>query len=124
MEKSANNMLRDMDLTSAQSTLLFILASADDGTYSMKELEKLLHVSQATTVGIVKRLEQKGYVEGYADSKDKRVKNARITTAGIAVVNDASVHIDIAEQQLVKALTSVEKQIFRELLKKVCENLD
>jgi DNA-binding MarR family transcriptional regulator len=124
MEKIANNTLRDMDLTSAQSNLLFILANADSGTYSMKELEKLLHVSQATTVGIVKRLEQKGYVEGFADSKDKRVKNARITTTGIAVVNGARAHIDFAEEQLVKTLTSVEKQLFRELLRKVCEDLD
>jgi DNA-binding MarR family transcriptional regulator len=123
LERNANNLLRAKELTLAQWQLLLVLSNAADGAYPLKQLEKLLHVSQATAAGIVQRLEQKGFVEGYADAEDKRVKNARITAKGIAICKDASERMDSAEERLVRGLSDGEKQIFRELLKKVSENV-
>jgi DNA-binding MarR family transcriptional regulator len=123
LERDANNLLRARDLTLAQWRLLSILSGSADGAYPLKTLEKLLHVSQATAAAIVKRLEQKGFVEGYIDADDKRVKNARITANGASVCDEASEQMDYAEQRLVRGLTDVEKQLFRELLRKVSENV-
>jgi DNA-binding MarR family transcriptional regulator len=124
LDKGANNSLRALALTSAQFNLLFMLANAEGGTYTLKELEKRLHVSQATTAGVVKRLEQKGFIESFTDANDKRVKNAKITAAGIAVCVKGRAHIDISEQRLVNALTDVERLVFRELLKKIADNIN
>lgn len=56
MEKHANNSLRSQDLTISQVGALVELYSAPEKQLSLKELEKLLHVAQSTSAGIISRL--------------------------------------------------------------------
>jgi DNA-binding MarR family transcriptional regulator len=123
LERDANNLFRAKNLTLSQWRLLLVLSEASDGSHPLKTLEKLMHVSQATTAGIVQRLEQKGFIEGFGDIDDKRVKNVRITEKGRTVCDEASEQMDCAEQRLAGGLTEIEKQLFRELLRKVSENV-
>ena len=90
---------------------------------TLKELEQLLHVAQSTAAGIISRLEQKGYVEGFGDAGDRRVKLVRITPAGRACVGAALHHRAEAEERLLSGLTEAERDIFYLLLKKVRDSL-
>ncbi len=72
MRKNANNAMRAQDMTLAQLEALVQLEQAPDGQHSLKELEQLLHVAQSTAAGIISRLEQKGYAEGFGDAGDRR----------------------------------------------------
>ena len=83
MRKNANNAMRAQDMTLAQLEALVQLEQAPDGQHSLKELEQLLHVAQSTAAGIISRLEQKGYVEGFGDAGDRRVKLVRIGGTGV-----------------------------------------
>jgi DNA-binding MarR family transcriptional regulator len=123
LEKRANNSMRDKDLTMAQLQLLLFLCESESGGYPLKELEKLLHVSQATSAGIVRRLEQKGFIYGHTSADDKRVKFARITELGRAVCSSAIEDMERAENWLVTGLSAEEKTMFILLLKKVSNNL-
>ncbi|MGN1059596.1 MAG: MarR family winged helix-turn-helix transcriptional regulator, partial [Clostridia bacterium] len=82
LEKNANNAMRPLGLTMAQLGALLALNRAEEGQLSLKELEQYLHVAQSTAAGIVARLEQKGFVEGFGSASDRRVKLVRITPAG------------------------------------------
>lgn len=123
LRKNANNALRGQDMTLAQLEVLDRLDQAPEGQYSLKELEQILHVAQSTTVGIISRLEQKGFVEGFGDAEDRRIKRVRITPAGTECARTALHHRAEAEKRLLSSLTEAEQEIFYMLLKKVRDSL-
>lgn len=123
LRKNGNNALRAQGITLAQLDALAELERSPEGQRSLKELEQILHVAQSTAAGIVSRLEQKGFVQGFGDAMDRRVKLVRITPAGAACVRTALHHRAEAEEKLLSGLTETERSIFCALLKKVRESL-
>ena len=123
LEKKANNTLRKQDLTFAQVSALLAIRDFPEQRISLKELEKILHVAQSTTAGIVSRLEQKGLVTGYGDSSDKRIKLVGITPSGEECCRDAEQNMREAEENLLSGLTETERSIFNSLLQKVSDTL-
>lgn len=119
LEKNANNSLRQDDLTMSQISVLIELAQAEGNQMELKRLEQLLHVAQSTAAGIVRRLEQKGFVEGFGSPEDKRIKMIRITPEGLACCEKAKANAQDAETQLTSALTDTERTILVSLLQKV-----
>lgn len=123
LEKQANNALRTQDLTMAQVTVLVELNDAPEKQASLKTLEQLLHVAQSTTAGIITRLEQKGFVEGFGDASDKRIKMVRITPLGEQYCKKAEQNMAMAETDLLAGLTETEQDIFFSLLQKICNTI-
>jgi len=123
MCKNANNAMRSQDMTIAQLDALMELDSAPEKQLSLKELEKRLHIAQSTTVGIITRLEQKGFAEGFSDPADRRIKLVRITQSGTDCLMAAKKGRAEAEEKLLHGLTETERHIFFTLLKKVCDTL-
>ncbi len=119
IEKKANAMLRQQDLTLSQMNVLMELEAASGHQLTLKELEGLLHVAQSTAAGIVMRLEQKGYVESFADENDRRVKKVAITPAGMECCKHAASDVKEIETKLLSGLTESEKLLFLDLLEKV-----
>ncbi len=123
LRKNANNALRHQNLTIAQLDALVELDRAPDRQRSLKELEQILRVAQSTAAGIIARLEQKGFAEGFGDAEDRRVKLVRLTPAGIECVRTALHFRAEAEEKLLSGLTETERTIFYTLLKKVRDSL-
>ena len=124
MEKNANNILRDQELTISQSGVLVLLDEKEGKTASFKELEKDFGVSQPTMVGILNRLVQKDLVEVLTDSEDKRIRKAHLTQKGADKCKEGYKHMNSAEEQLLKSLTNNEKKEFNRLLLKVRKSFD
>ena len=123
LRKNANNAMRSQDMTVAQLDALLELDCAPEKQRSLKELEQRLHVAQSTAAGIIARLEQKGFVESFGDTADRRIKLVRITLAGIDCANSAKQGMLEAEARLLSGLTETERDIFYTLLKKVRSSL-
>ena len=124
MEKNANNVLREQELTISQSGVLVLLDEKEGKTASFKELEKDYGVSQPTMVGILNRLVQKDLVEVLTDSEDKRIRKAHLTQKGADKCKEGYKHMNSAEEQLLKSLTEDEKKEFNRLLLKVKKSFD
>ena len=124
MEKNANNVLREQDLTISQSGVLVLLDEKEGKTASFKELEKDFGVSQPTMVGILNRLVQKDLVEVLTDSEDRRIRKAHLTQKGADKCKEGYKHMNSAEEQLLKSLTNNEKKEFNRLLLKVRKSFD
>lgn len=122
MEKNANNILREDDLTIAQMYLLFALMESNSGACTLKEMEKILQIGQSTTVGIVKRLKQKGFVECCKDTEDKRIRIVKITPEGLSICKMAKAKMDNTAQTLLDGLTDAEQTEFLRLLQKIQHN--
>ena len=124
MEKNANNVLREQELTISQSGVLVLLDEKEGKTASFKELEKDYGVSQPTMVGILNRLVQKDFVEILTDSEDKRIRKAHLTQKGADKCKEGYKHMNSAEEQLLKSLTDDEKVEFNRLLLKIRKSFD
>lgn len=124
MEKNANNVLREQELTISQSGVLVLLDEKERKTASFKELEKDFGVSQPTMVGILNRLVQKDFVEVLTDSEDKRIRKAHLTQKGADKCREGYKHMNLAEEQLLKSLTDDEKMEFNRLLLKVRKSFE
>ena len=110
-------------MTLAQLEALLELDQAPENQLSLKELERRLHIAQSTTAGIIMRLEQKGFVEGFGDSGDRRIKLVRLTPAGADCLILAQGSRTEIEGKLLSGLTETERHIFFTLLKKVRNTL-
>ena len=93
------------------------------GKMTMKELEQALRVAQSTVVGIVNRLEQRGYVVTFTDSDDKRVRVAQITEKGMQCCQQARKNMEQAEENLLAGLNGQERETFHKLLEKVIQTM-
>ena len=124
MEKNANNVLREQELTISQSGVLVLLDEKEGKTASFKELEKEFGVSQPTMVGILNRLVQKDFVEVLTDSEDKRIRKAHLTQKGADKCKEGYKHMNSAEEQILRSLTDDEKKEFNRLLLKVRKSFD
>lgn len=123
MEKNANNAMRADDMTMAQCGALLILNDAPGGQLPLKELERRLRVSQPTAAGLVKRMEQKKWIESFGSSEDKRIKILKITASGAECCRRCEQQMEQTEKALLSGLTETEKGIFLVLLKKVRDTL-
>ena len=124
MEKNANNVLREQDLTISQSGVLVLLDEKEGKMASFKALEKDFGVSQPTMAGILNRLEQKNLIEVLTDSEDKRIRKAHLTQKGEDKCKEGYKHMSSAEEQLLKSLTDDEKTEFNRLLSKIRKSFD
>lgn len=122
--KVANKELKSKDVTFSQMQMLWALKNSKSGTLSMKELEKSLRLAQPTTLGLAKRLEEKGFVKSNFDSVDKRIKFIKIAANGDKICQKSQVHIDETEKKLQKGLTKGERMLLHELLLKLCKNIE
>ena len=123
LEKRANNALREKGLTMMQVSVLLALQEREKKQLSMKELEQRFQIAQPTVVGIVARLEQKGFVEAIGDIADKRIKVARITAAGEACCKDAVIHMQETEERLLRGFSEEEKGTLNALLLRASKNM-
>jgi DNA-binding MarR family transcriptional regulator len=123
LEKRANKTLRSQDLTMVQNSVLILLAAMPGKQASLKEVEKLMHVAQSTTAGIVVRLEQKGLVESFEDPADRRIKRIRVTPQGEQCCVFSKVSSTEAEQMLLAGFSEDERATFNRLLQKAIDNV-
>ncbi len=123
LEKQANNALREQGLTMVQVTVLLYLNDQANKQANLKEIEKFLHVAQSTSAGVVTRLEQKGLLESYTNTTDKRIKTVRLTKAGLECCINSRDNLENAEKMLMSGLTSEDQESLRKLLLKVSKNV-
>lgn len=119
LEKNANNMLRKDDLTVSQIGALMELDESIEKQMELKELEEILHIAKPTVVGIVKRLEDKGFVISTRSIQDKRVRIIQLTPLGEECCRRAKERMEQAEMALTSSLTETERSILITLLQKV-----
>lgn len=123
LEKNINRLLTENNLTLAQSQVLMLLFFCFGGSCEYKKIEKHLEIAQSTTVSLINKLEEKGFVETFVDEKDKRVKRIRITEKGENVCKWSNNKAEAEGKRMYEVLTEEERTIFFMLLEKICDGL-
>lgn len=123
IRKDADCSLKQMDLTLAQMRILGYVYAHKDEAVSQKDIEHFLEVSHPTVVGLLKRLEAKGFITTSFDQNDKRIKNIYITEKESLLREEMIKHRDATEARLLKDFRQEEKVLLSMLLEKVYNNV-
>ena len=123
VRKRLDNSLREKDLTLAQVRVLMELGGNSSEAKSLKELERRFRVAQSTIVGIISRLEAKGFVQGFTAPDDNRVKLVKLTPDGEKFREANIREVEEMEEKLVSNLTEFEQQDFLRMLRTVYESI-
>ncbi len=113
----ANAVLAPLDLKVRSYSVLAVVCGAAEP--SQRELADFLRLDPSQIVSLVDALEQRGLVSRAADSRDRRSKVIRPTTAGTELYQRAAAAVRTAEDTSLAALDGPERDQLRALLYKI-----
>lgn len=123
MERHANQIFKPVDLTSSQVRVLKYLRSRGQEKTTQKDIENYLQVSHPTVVGIVQRLEHKGFIRTEFDGSDKRKKYVYLTQKERNLFQQMKDSHELMENLLTRGMTKEQVDQLRSLLTIVHENV-
>jgi len=103
--------------------ILSILKNSEPGGLALHELGELLVVSRANITGVVDSLEQRRLVERVAGKEDRRVRIARITEAGMVLVESILPSHYAEIRDMCRVLSDSEKALITDLLTKLRQGI-
>ena len=121
MQRRNDSFLKDFDLTFSQGRVLKIVYG-ESGKVTQKDIEDILFVSHPATRGIIKRLEEKGYIFTATDKEDKRHKVLFITEDGKAKVEAIESSVS-KEKTPFDDIDDGDREDFKRILRKIIANI-
>ena len=100
-EKEFNKRLRTLGITASQCAVLDYLLGTSKEEVTQKDIEKALSLKNPTVTGLLKRLDEKGFILIVPSNKDKRCKNIYLTEKAY----DIQRRMDLDRKRLDKMLT-------------------
>lgn len=122
-DRHANRRFKAVGLTSSQVRILKFLRGRTGERVTQKEIEKYLQVSHPTVVGIVQRLENKGFVRTEFDGADKRNKYVYLTRKEEDLFVQMRNSQEEMENLLTKGMSEEEVKQLKALLQMVYDNV-
>ena len=131
--RSLRRIMRAVDIHSRQLSaeymvtgpqLLCLQTLHDDGPLTTSALAKLVHLSNSTVVGILDRMEQKGWLTRDRSTGDRRVVLVSITAAGETFLASAPGLLQDRLADGLKQLTEKEQLTIAQSLEKIVELLE
>ncbi|MDB2414801.1 MarR family transcriptional regulator [Rickettsiales bacterium] len=110
------------DITAPQ--LITLLATAENGPLTIASISKEVHLSPSTLVGIIDRLESKGYVMRERSSEDRRQVLIHITKQGKSFVEEAPSPLQETLAKALGELTSLGQSTIYLSLERVIELME
>lgn len=123
LSRSANRGLRSAGITLSQLEVLTVLSEAGSVGMSLRQVEARLDVSQPTVAGLVRRLEDKGFVTVAIDEHDRRYRRVRITNRGRQVMHEADDQKQFHENLMLAGFSDKEKSQLMDYLARISANL-
>ena len=78
-EKEFNNRLQKLGITASQCTVLDYLFNTSADEVNQNDLERALSLKNPTVTGLLKRLEENGFIFIVPNTHDRRCKNIYLT---------------------------------------------
>ena len=115
--------LERVGLTFSQMRVLRFLEGNPNTKITQKDISKELDIQHSTTIGLLKRMQEKGLVTVVVDEDNRRCRNIFLTSKAEEISCEMERGRTIMENRVVASFTEVEKEIFYRLLNKAIDNL-
>lgn len=115
--------LERVGLTFSQMRVLRFLEDNPNTKITQKDISKELDIQHSTTIGLLKRMQEKGLVTVVVDEDNRRCRNILLTSKAEEISCEMERGRTIMENRVVASFTEEEKEIFYRLLNKAIDNL-
>ena len=122
-EKELNERLKDIGITSSQCAVLDYLFHTSKEEVSQRDVEKNLNLKNPTVTGILRRLDEKGYILCVPNAHDKRKKNIYLTEKAYDIQRRMEADRRKLDRELTRGLTKREVEALRKNLEKLLYNM-
>ena len=116
--------LERVGLTFSQMRVLRFLEDNPNTKITQKDISKELDIQHSTTIGLLKRMQEKGLVTVVVDEDNRRCRNIFLTSKAEEISCEMERGRTIMENRVVASFTEEEKEIFYRLLNKAIDNLN
>ena len=123
LKAAADENMARQGLTISQARLLGFVGRSG-GSVMQRDIEGFLSVSHPTVVGIVSRLEKKGFVSCRTDECDRRNKLVSLTEKTEEMWEQLRAEMAEEERWLVRGLSQEEEDTLLALLRRILANLE
>ena len=90
---------------------------------TQKDISEALHIKHPTTIGLLKRLEEKEMLSVVVDPENRKYRNIALTEKGITFIENDRVRRRNTDEYMVEGMTKEEIKILRSLLDRVYDNM-
>lgn len=122
-EKELTRRLKTLGITSSQCAVLNYLFQSNQEKVTLREIEKHLNLKNPTVTGLLKRLDEKGFVLCVQSPSDKRCKNIYLTEKAFDIRKKMEADRKKLDKRLTIGMTKKEVEVFRRGLEKVLYNI-
>ncbi len=119
-----NRQLSKEDMTFSQLIVISYLWENRDKKVTQKDISDALHIKHPTTIGLLKRLEEKEMVKVVVDPDNRKYRNIAITEKSEEFMQKNWQRKHNTDQNLVNGMTEEEILQLRHLLDKVIDNMN
>lgn len=118
-----NRRLRDDDMTFSQLMLISYVWENRDKKVTQKDISEALHIKHPTTIGLLKRLEEKEMLTVSVDPDNRKYRNIVLTPKGEKFVEFNRERKKHTDSYLTEGMSEEEIATLRRLLDKVIDNM-
>lgn len=122
-EKDLNERLKKIGITSSQCAVLDYLFHTSKEEVSQRDVEKHLCLKNPTVTGLLKRLDEKGYILCVPNAKDKRKKNIYLTEKAYDIQRKMEADRRKLDRELTHGMSRREIEATRKNLEKLLYNI-
>ena len=122
-EKDLNEKLKKLGITSSQCAVLDYLFHTSKEEVSQRDVEKHLCLKNPTVTGLLKRLDEKGYILCVPNAKDKRKKNIYLTEKAYDIQRRMETERKKQDRELTRGMSKREIEAVRKNLEKLLYNI-
>ncbi len=123
-EKELNKKLKGLGITSSQCAVLDFLFNCSKEEVTQRDIERALNLKNPTVTGILKRLDEKGFILIVPDNQDHRCKNVYLTEKAYDIQKRMEADRRRMDQMLTRGLTKKEEDALNRMLNKVLYNIE
>ncbi len=122
-EKELNERLKKLGITSSQCAVLDYLFHTNKEEVNQRDVEKNLSLKNPTVTGILKRMEEKGFILIVPNASDKRKKNIYLTEKAYDIQRKMDADRRKLDKRLTIGLSKKEIEVLGRGLEKVLYNI-
>ena len=116
--------LRTLGITSSQCAVLDYLFVSSKEEVTQRDIEKALCLKNPTVTGLLKRLDEKGFILVVPSNKDKRCKNIYLTEKAYDIQRRMEMDRKKLDKMLTLGMNKKEIGALEKMLKRVLYNID
>ena len=122
-EKDLNERLKTIGITASQCAVLDYLFHTSREEVSQRDVERHLNLKHPTVTGLLKRLDEKGYILCVHNANDKRKKNIYLTEKAYDIQRRMENDRRKLDKELTRGMTKREIAALRKNLEKLLYNI-